>query len=73
MPDHAAYENLAPHSVTLATNAKGKMTVEIKAYGATPIEAADAALAALDHVKSKLGYDLVGASWSAKEVEDVQE
>ena len=73
MPEHSAYENLAPHSVMLATNAKGKVTAEVKAYGATPIEAADAALATLEHVKKKLGYELAGASWSAKEVADVQE
>ena len=73
MADHSAFENLAPHSVTLTTNAKGKVQVEVKAYGGTAIEAADAALATLKHVKTKLGYDLAGASWSAKEVEDVQE
>jgi hypothetical protein len=48
-------ENVAPHSVTLSTTAKGKTQVEVKIYAATPEEAARLALETLASVKTQLG------------------
>lgn len=50
----------APHSVTLTTNAKGKVQAEVKVYDADPQAAADKALAVLGHVKAQLGAQMAG-------------
>lgn len=50
-------QDVAPHVVKLSSTAKGKIQVEIRAVGATPQDAADAALETLTYVKQKLGAD----------------
>lgn len=50
-------ETVAPHSVELTTNAKGKVQASVKVYGDSPLAAAEAALATLEHVKERLGAD----------------
>lgn len=54
-PQHVITQNVAPNSVTLSTNAKGKVQVEVKVYGATPGEAANAAMLTLNNVLIQLG------------------
>lgn len=52
---HVLHQNLAPHSVTLTTNAKGLVQAEVKVYADTAQAAAEAALQTLKDVTEKLG------------------
>lgn len=55
------HENVAPHSVTLSTNAKGKVQIEVKVYSDSPAFAAREALHLLADIKKELGSDAAGA------------
>lgn len=44
-------ENVAPHSVTLSTNAKGGVQFEVKVYDADPAVAATRAVEILDTLR----------------------
>jgi len=47
-------ENTAPHSVTLSTNSKGRVQVEVKVYAEDPTSAADQAIDVLNHLRANL-------------------
>ncbi|MCW5891617.1 MAG: hypothetical protein KIT14_13850 [bacterium] len=48
-------EHVAPHSVQLSTNAKGKVQCEVKVYDADPGVAAARALEVLGLLRKQLG------------------
>lgn len=47
-------ENVAPHSVQLTTNAKGKIQAEVKVYAENPQSAATQALTTLKFIREQL-------------------
>lgn len=50
---HTLVENVAPHSVTLSTNAKGGVQAEVKVYDADPQRAALRAAEVLEALRRK--------------------
>lgn len=57
MPDTTTQliQNVAPHSVELSTNAKGKVQVAVKVYDVDPMQAAVRAAEVLATLVSTLG------------------
>jgi len=53
--------SVAPHSVELTTNAKGKVQASVKVYDEDPKAAADKAVEVLKHLTAKLGNSAAGA------------
>lgn len=53
-------ENVAPHSVELSTNAKGKVQASVKVYGDNAEVCAKEALRVLDLIKQSLGASFAG-------------
>ena len=54
-------EQLSPHSVSLSTNAKGKVQVDVKCYADDPMAAAIRAVEVLEHLKVALGDQMASS------------
>lgn len=52
--DATRVENLAPNSVALTTNSKGRIQIEIKIYDGDERRAAERAIAVLAYVREQL-------------------